>query len=111
MLIFLSTSYYLLPLILYFLYYSTIAKSIKKGKKSSKKALYHKCKALLGVKDTEYYPKGYIQKKSIKKECTKESSEEESKEEQDKEDKSEQSNNRDKSNTNISCIVLESKVL
>ena len=88
-----------------------MAKSIKKDKKSSKKALYRKYKALLGIKDTEYYPKGHIQKKSIKKEHTKKSSEEESEEEQDEENKSEQSNNQDKSNTNTSCIVLESKTL
>ena len=41
----------------------------------------------------------------------KESSKEKSRKEQDEEDKSEQSNNQDKSNTNTSCIVLESKAL
>ena len=66
--LFLLIFYYLLPLILYFLYYSTIAKLIKKGKKSIKKALYCKYKALLGIKNTEYYLYNYAQKKIIKKE-------------------------------------------
>ena len=39
-----------------------MAKLIKKDKKSSKKALYCKYKALLGIKDTEYCPKDYYPK-------------------------------------------------